>query len=124
MPMPSVEPRPLLPSEVRLGGPVVAQDASYLAASARMLSLSMSSMGHAYYCVDIQYRVDLQGTSHQRTLGRVRSHHAQVAVGVVRGWVARLAAPASGRTAHPIPCAPAPSPPAPCCPDPASPFCA
>ncbi|MNI99177.1 hypothetical protein D3C73_1581920 [compost metagenome] len=43
--MPSVEPSPLLPSELRFGAPLLAQEASYLAASARMPSLSMSSMG-------------------------------------------------------------------------------
>jgi hypothetical protein len=36
---------PDLPSELRLGAALLAQEASYLAASARMLSLSISCMG-------------------------------------------------------------------------------
>src|SRR5690606_26987656 len=36
-------PRPEVPLELRFGAPLLAQDTSYLAASARMLSLSMSS---------------------------------------------------------------------------------
>jgi hypothetical protein len=42
--MPLLEPSPDLPSELRLGAALLAQEASYLAASARMLSLSISCM--------------------------------------------------------------------------------
>src|ERR1700712_1678311 len=45
MPMPVLEPMPDLPSELRLGAALLAQEASYLAASARMLRLSISCMG-------------------------------------------------------------------------------
>src|SRR5690606_11083066 len=44
MPMPSVLPTPLPPRESRRPAPLEAQDASYLAASARIASLSVSSM--------------------------------------------------------------------------------
>src|ERR1700744_5049619 len=44
MPIPSVEPTPLPPRELRLSAPLDAQDASYFAASARIDSLSLSSM--------------------------------------------------------------------------------
>src|SRR5690606_34813847 len=44
MPMPLVEPMPSLPLELRFGAPLLAQEASYLAASARMVSLSISCM--------------------------------------------------------------------------------
>src|SRR4051812_4313089 len=50
MPMPLVAPKPsLLPdasTELRLGAPLLAQEASYLAASARISSLSLSSIAH------------------------------------------------------------------------------
>jgi hypothetical protein len=46
--MPSVEPMPrACPAEFRRSVPLEAQEASYLAASARMRSLSMSSIGPA-----------------------------------------------------------------------------
>ena len=44
MPMPSVLPMPPLPSECRLPAPLDAHEASYLAASARIASLSFSCM--------------------------------------------------------------------------------
>src|SRR5690606_30209386 len=44
MPMPSVLPTPLPPRESRRPAPLEAQEASYLAASARMASLSVSSI--------------------------------------------------------------------------------
>lgn len=43
MPMLSVEPTPLPPSELRRFDPLDAHDASYLAASARIFSFSMTS---------------------------------------------------------------------------------
>ena len=47
MPMPSVLPTPLPPSEWRLPAPLEAQEASYLAASASTDSFCMSSMANA-----------------------------------------------------------------------------
>ena len=44
MPEPPVEPTPWLPRESFLAAPLLAQDASYLAASARISSLRVSSM--------------------------------------------------------------------------------
>lgn len=52
MPEPPVEPTPWLPRESFLAAPLLAQDASYLAASARISSLrvrSMSCLG-GYVC--------------------------------------------------------------------------
>lgn len=43
MPAPSVEPMPFDPSELRFGAALDAQEASYLAASARIASLSLMS---------------------------------------------------------------------------------
>src|SRR5450830_599454 len=48
MPMPVVAPKPSLPIESRLGAPLLAQEASYLAASARISSLSVNSIAHPY----------------------------------------------------------------------------
>jgi hypothetical protein len=45
MPEPPVEPTPWLPRESFLAAPLLAQDASYLAASARISSLRVRSMG-------------------------------------------------------------------------------
>lgn len=41
MPLPSVEPMPLVPAELRFSLPLEAQDASYLAASASTASLRL-----------------------------------------------------------------------------------
>ncbi len=48
MPMPSVLPMPPLARESRLPEPLEAQEASYLAASARMASLRMVSIEETY----------------------------------------------------------------------------
>src|SRR5450830_285050 len=61
--MPSVEPRPALPSELRLGAPLLAQEASYLAASARMLSFSINCMEGYRYWFFVQYQAALPVTS-------------------------------------------------------------
>lgn len=44
MPMPPVEPTPWLPRESFRAAPLLAQDASYFAASARISSLRVTSM--------------------------------------------------------------------------------
>src|SRR5687767_11551929 len=44
MPMPSVEPMPRAPSELRLAEPLEAHEASYFAASARIASLACKSI--------------------------------------------------------------------------------
>jgi hypothetical protein len=49
--------QPALALGLRLGAPLLAQEASYLAASARMLSLSMICMAKTRYWLCVQYRV-------------------------------------------------------------------
>jgi len=44
IPMPSVAPSPLRPLELRFGAPLLAQETSYFAASAKTLSLSINCM--------------------------------------------------------------------------------
>jgi hypothetical protein len=61
MPMPLVAPMPFLPSDVRLGAPLLAQEASYLAASAKMSSLSINSTAHPYNCMYIQHITAIAG---------------------------------------------------------------
>jgi hypothetical protein len=51
---PFVAPSPSLSTESRLGAPLLAQEASYLAASARISSLSLSSIANKY-CIYKQY---------------------------------------------------------------------
>src|SRR3954454_19358688 len=53
MPMPLVEPRPDAEVDLRVTPPLLAHDASYLAASARIFSLAMSSMGSTGMTVSI-----------------------------------------------------------------------
>src|SRR5690606_9807504 len=76
MPMPSVAPSPLRPLELRFGAPLLAHETSYLAASARTLSLSISCMAEtSQYCLFIQYhgaarmRCPFGGNAHGLAIG-------------------------------------------------------
>ena len=72
--MPSVEPMPRPPSELRLSVPLDAQEASYLAASARMASFCWRSMAGAGYWMNKQYFAPAPRPSRARRHGPCSAH--------------------------------------------------
>ena len=96
MPMPLVEPRPVLPPE-RFGAPEEAQEASYLAASARMRSFaasfgSIADVHHMFWSPTILAAVTAAlplhpSLGHQPALGLVRTAGTpSPSLFTTRGW--------------------------------------